>query len=125
MITAAAAIMVCVFGSFVLGDHAGPQAVRSRAWRRPIFVDATLVRMVLVPATMELLGDANWWLPRWLDRVVPTLSVDVDAQAPVGSPNRSGSPSPSERSEPPEPPERRRADRGSERRRRIAYLRLR
>ena len=36
-----------------------------------IFVDATLVRMVLVPASMELLGDRNWWLPRWLDRLLP------------------------------------------------------
>jgi RND superfamily putative drug exporter len=45
-----------------------------------VFVDATLVRMVLVPATMELLGDANWWLPRWLDRIVPTLSVEVEAE---------------------------------------------
>ena len=41
-----------------------------------IFIDATLVRMVLVPATMELLGDANWWLPRWLDRLLPHLDVD-------------------------------------------------
>jgi RND superfamily putative drug exporter len=42
-----------------------------------IFVDATLVRMVLVPATMELLGNANWWLPRWLDRMVPKISVEA------------------------------------------------
>ena len=38
-----------------------------------IFVDATLVRMILVPATMSLLGNANWWLPRWLDRLLPSL----------------------------------------------------
>ena len=41
-----------------------------------IFVDATLVRMVLVPATMNLLGDANWWLPRALDRRLPSLQHD-------------------------------------------------
>ena len=40
-----------------------------------IFVDATLVRMVLVPATMKLLGDANWWLPGWLDRRLPTIDI--------------------------------------------------
>jgi RND superfamily putative drug exporter len=41
-----------------------------------IFVDATIVRMVLVPAKMELLGDRNWWLPAWLDRVLPRVSVE-------------------------------------------------
>ncbi|MDQ1468368.1 MAG: putative drug exporter of the superfamily, partial [Actinomycetota bacterium] len=49
-----------------------------------IFIDASVVRMVLVPATMELLGSANWWFPKWLDRVVPRLhveaTVDVDAE---------------------------------------------
>ena len=40
-----------------------------------ILVDATIVRMVLVPATMKLLGDANWWIPRWLDRRLPRLAV--------------------------------------------------
>ncbi|MBA2443838.1 MAG: hypothetical protein H0V49_00690, partial [Nocardioidaceae bacterium] len=42
-----------------------------------IFVDATLVRMVLVPATMTLLGDANWWVPGWLDRRLPDLDNDA------------------------------------------------
>jgi putative drug exporter of the RND superfamily len=41
-----------------------------------IFVDATIVRMVLVPAAMILLGDANWWLPHWLDRILPTIDFD-------------------------------------------------
>jgi len=39
-------------------------------------VDATIVRVILVPATMKLLGDANWWLPAWLDRRIPHLSID-------------------------------------------------
>jgi RND superfamily putative drug exporter len=43
-----------------------------------IFIDATLVRMVLVPSIMELVGDANWWMPAWLDRVVPKLGIEVD-----------------------------------------------
>ena len=42
-----------------------------------ILIDATLVRMVLVPATMELLGDRNWWLPAWLDRLLPRLRVEA------------------------------------------------
>ena len=49
-----------------------------------VFLDATLVRMLLVPATMELLGARNWWIPSWLDRILPRLHVegapDHDAQ---------------------------------------------
>src|SRR3546814_1064490 len=41
-----------------------------------VLVDATVVRLVLVPATMELLGDRNWWLPGWLDRIVPRVHVE-------------------------------------------------
>ena len=54
-----------------------------------IFLDATVVRLVLVPATMKLLGDANWWLPGWLDRLLPELDsavVEEPAEAPVGQP---------------------------------------
>jgi putative drug exporter of the RND superfamily len=43
-----------------------------------ILIDATLVRMVLVPSIMELIGDANWWMPSWLDRMVPHLGIEVD-----------------------------------------------
>jgi RND superfamily putative drug exporter len=77
VITAAAAIMVCVFGSFVLSDmHV--LKVFGLGLAVAVLVDATIVRLVLVPATMEILGDANWWLPHWLDRSLPTISVDVD-----------------------------------------------
>jgi RND superfamily putative drug exporter len=76
VITAAAAIMVCVFGSFVLGELRILKLF-GLGLATAVLVDATLVRMVLVPATMELLGKANWWFPRWLDRAVPTLSVEV------------------------------------------------
>ncbi len=83
VITAAALIMVCVFGSFVLGD-ATLVKLFGVGLATAILVDATVVRMVLVPATMELLGDRNWWFPRWLDRVIPRLHVeagpDVDAE---------------------------------------------
>ena len=41
-----------------------------------IAIDATLVRMLIVPSTMELLGARNWWLPRWLDRLIPNLRVE-------------------------------------------------
>jgi RND superfamily putative drug exporter len=90
VITAAAAIMVCVFGSFVFGDALRVLKLFGLGLATAIFIDATLVRMVLVPATMEVLGNANWWMPKWLDRFVPTLSVDVrtdeGVEAPVGPP---------------------------------------
>ena len=47
-----------------------------------VLVDATLVRMVLVPSTMKLLGDANWWLPRWLDRLLPNLDIEGESKLP-------------------------------------------
>jgi len=68
--------MVCVFGSFILGDATTVEAVRL-GLATAILVDATVVRMVLVPATMELLGDRNWWFPRWLDRIIPRLHVEA------------------------------------------------
>jgi putative drug exporter of the RND superfamily len=83
VITAAALIMVTVFGSFVLGD-ATTIKLFGLGLATAILVDATVVRMVLVPATMELLGDRNWWFPAWLDRIIPRLHVeagpDVDAE---------------------------------------------
>jgi RND superfamily putative drug exporter len=48
-----------------------------------ILVDATVVRMVLVPATMALLGRWNWWLPAWLDRVLPHLDIEPDVEPPA------------------------------------------
>jgi RND superfamily putative drug exporter len=75
VITAGAAIMVTVFLSFVLGD-----AVLGKMFgiglAAAILIDATIIRMVLVPATMELLGDRNWWLPSWLDRLLPRITIE-------------------------------------------------
>jgi len=83
VITAAALIMVTVFASFILAD-ATTIKLFGLGLATAILVDATVVRMVLVPATMELLGDRNWWFPRWLDRIIPRLHVeagpDVDAE---------------------------------------------
>ncbi|WP_181311177.1 MMPL family transporter [Nocardioides campestrisoli] len=75
VITAAAAIMICVFGSFVLGSSRELQLF-GFGLAFAVLVDATLVRLVLVPSLMELLGDRNWWLPRWLDRLLPELHVE-------------------------------------------------
>jgi putative drug exporter of the RND superfamily len=76
VITAAALIMVCVFGSFVTGDLRSIKLI-GLGLSVAVLVDATVVRMVLVPATMELLGRRNWWMPAWLDRVVPKLAVEA------------------------------------------------
>jgi RND superfamily putative drug exporter len=48
-----------------------------------VLLDATVVRMLLVPATMELLGDRNWWLPRWLDRLLPNIAVEGHVEPPA------------------------------------------
>ncbi len=83
VITAAAAIMVCVFGSFVLGDLRAIKLI-GLGLAVAVLVDATVVRMAMVPATMELLGERNWWLPRPLERVLPHLDVEGRAShAPV------------------------------------------
>jgi len=79
VITAAAAIMVSVFLAFVLGEDMVAKIV-GIGLATAIFLDATLVRMVLVPATMELLGDANWYLPKWLDRILPEVHVEGESE---------------------------------------------
>jgi putative drug exporter of the RND superfamily len=78
VITAAAAIMVCVFGSFVIGDPLRILAVFGLGLAAAILVDATVVRMVLLPAVMQLLGPANWWLPGWIGRAIPNLAIEPD-----------------------------------------------
>jgi RND superfamily putative drug exporter len=78
VITAAAAIMVVVFGSFLL-EADRVVKLMGTGLATAILLDATIVRLLLVPATMELLGDRNWWLPRWLDRILP--NVDVEGHA--------------------------------------------
>ncbi|MBA3728328.1 MAG: MMPL family transporter [Actinobacteria bacterium] len=81
VITAAAAIMIAVFMSFVLGFDIRQIKLLGLGLAVAVLVDATIVRMVLVPATMELLGDANWWLPKWLGRLIPKVSVEGEAEA--------------------------------------------
>jgi RND superfamily putative drug exporter len=75
VITSAALIMICVFGAFVLGSDPTTKML-GLGLAVAIFVDATIVRCVLVPATMKLMGAANWWLPRWLDRRLPPIELE-------------------------------------------------
>jgi RND superfamily putative drug exporter len=82
VITAAASVMVIVFLSFLLNDQ---RVVNLFGFGLAvaITVDATIVRLVLVPSTMDLAGRANWWMPRWLDRIVPHLGPRPDVEADV------------------------------------------
>ena len=77
VISAAAAIMVTVFGAFVLSDQVLVKVI-GIGLATAVLLDATVVRMVLVPSAMELLGDRNWWMPAWLDRVLPHVDIEGD-----------------------------------------------
>jgi RND superfamily putative drug exporter len=75
VITAAAAIMVAVFAAFIPSPDIVLKVI-GLGMASAIFIDATVVRMLLVPAVMHLLGKANWWLPGWLDRRIPQLHIE-------------------------------------------------
>jgi len=75
IITAAAFIMIAVFGGFLLGDARVIKMV-GLGLGGAIFIDAFVLRTVLVPALMHRLGRSNWWYPRWLERVTPRVSVE-------------------------------------------------
>jgi RND superfamily putative drug exporter len=87
VITAAAAIMCTFFLSFVLGDNIIIKLF-GIGFASAIFIDATLIRLVIVPSAMELMGDANWWLPKWLDRILPHLDVEGPSDELAGSVDR-------------------------------------
>ncbi|MEU3923354.1 MMPL family transporter [Streptomyces sp. NPDC029004] len=89
IITSAALIMVAVFLSFAVAEDPSAKMF-GLGLATAIFIDATVVRMVLVPATMTLLGRANWWLPGWLDRMLPRGPVgtdDTDAESTGEAPH--------------------------------------
>ncbi|MFN8053256.1 MAG: MMPL family transporter [Acidimicrobiales bacterium] len=83
VITAAAAIMVVVFGSFMFEDNRITKMF-GLGLAVAVLLDASLVRMLLVPATMELLGEKNWWIPKWLDRLLPKINVEGPADHHIG-----------------------------------------
>ncbi len=83
VITTAAAIMVAVFSSFVLNDDPTIKML-AVGMAAAVLIDATIVRMVLVPSVMSLLGDRAWWIPRWLDRVLPNLQLEGPSTAGGG-----------------------------------------
>jgi RND superfamily putative drug exporter len=70
--------MVCVFGSFVVNDPLRILDVFGLGLAVAILIDATVIRMILVPAVLELLGDRTWWMPTWIARPLPTLVIEPD-----------------------------------------------
>jgi RND superfamily putative drug exporter len=82
VITSAALIMISVFAAFVLSPEPTIKMF-GLGLAVAVLIDATVVRVVLVPATMKLLGDRNWWLPGWLDRILPRVDIEGGAGLPV------------------------------------------
>ncbi len=82
LITAAAAIMVAVFISFAFGSE---RVIKEfgLGLASAILIDATVIRLLVVPSLMQLMGKANWWFPRWLDRIVPHVSLEGPSATPV------------------------------------------
>ena len=93
VITAAALIMISVFLAFVTNPSPTVKMI-GLGMAAAVFIDATLVRMVLVPATMELAGKLNWWCPPWLDRILPHINIDppLDPDAAPPSPDAGAEP---------------------------------
>ena len=86
VITAAALIMISVFLGFVASDDPVVKMM-GIGLATAVAVDATIVRMVLVPSTMALVGDPNWWLPSWLDRILPRLDIEGESEIERASAN--------------------------------------
>jgi putative drug exporter of the RND superfamily len=80
VVSAAAVIMISVFGGFILSDDVLVKSI-GFALAFGVLVDAFIIRMTIVPAVMSLLGDAAWWLPRWLGRILPRVDIEGEALA--------------------------------------------
>jgi putative drug exporter of the RND superfamily len=91
VITAAASIMILIFASFALGDSVIIKQF-GIGLAGAIFIDAFIVRTVLVPSLMHVFGRANWWLPGWLDRALPHLNVEGAGGAVLALPLASDEP---------------------------------
>lgn len=79
VVVAAGAIMVSVFAGFITNHDTTIQAL-GFALTVGILVDAFIVRMTIVPAVMQLLGNSAWWLPKWLDRLLPHIAIEGESK---------------------------------------------
>ncbi|MDE9366726.1 MMPL family transporter [Luteipulveratus sp. YIM 133132] len=97
VVSAAAAIMISVFAAFMLQSNSLIQSM-GFALAAAVFFDAFVIRMVLIPAVMYLMGDKAWWLPKWLDRILPNVDVEGESLARL----QAGTPKHATDAEPPE-----------------------
>ena len=72
--------MVTVFGAFAFASLV-PIKAMGFGLACAVFLDATIIRVIMVPATMRLMGDWNWWIPKWLDRILPKVSIEEEVAA--------------------------------------------
>ena len=93
VITSSALILIRVFGAFMLSPELELKTF-GLGLSTAVIIDATLVRLILVPATMSLLGSANWWLPSWLDKRLPHLELDAELHEPPADPEWPEAPDP-------------------------------
>jgi len=75
VVTAAAIIMIAVFGAFAIGNERA-LAMMGVGFASAIFIDAFIIRLLLLPAVMHLVGPAMWWMPDWLERRLPRLHIE-------------------------------------------------
>ncbi|CAM5629026.1 hypothetical protein GCM10010261_24200 [Streptomyces pilosus] len=86
VITCAALIMVSVFAAFVVSDDVVVKML-GLGLAVSVLIDATVVRLLMVPAVMTLLGRHAWWTPRWLDRIMPHIDAEGREAVPDRSPS--------------------------------------
>ena len=77
VVTAAAIIMIAVFGAFAIGNERA-LAMMGVGFASAIFIDAFIIRLLLLPAVMHLAGPAMWWMPSWLERRLPRLAIEAE-----------------------------------------------
>ncbi|MFK4224135.1 MMPL family transporter [Streptomyces sp. NPDC019890] len=91
VITCAALIMVSVFAAFIISDNIVVKML-GLGLAVSVLIDATVVRLLLVPAVMTLLGKSAWWTPRWLDRILPHVDTEGEHEAGAAAPGKAGTP---------------------------------
>ena len=78
-VDAAAVIMIAVFAGFILNDSLMVKSI-GFSLSVGVLLDAFLVRMLIIPGAMHLLGDSAWWLPKWLDKILPIISIEGEEE---------------------------------------------
>jgi putative drug exporter of the RND superfamily len=93
VVTAAAIIMIAVFGAFAIGNERA-LAMMGVGFASAIFIDAFIIRLLLLPAVMHLAGPAMWWIPAWLDKRLPHLHIERPDTPPSDGIRREPEPEP-------------------------------